>query len=209
MRPNPITTFQVLCNPLPATGPGLVAEWEELPLESDSVDALIAFHCLEFSRKPHQVLREIQRVLTPQGRLIIIGYNPYSLLGAGNRLRGLSSSSLWHQHRPLSENRLADWMHLLGCEVESRHRLYSLPAVGKGRFRRLMERGDQWCQRHNLALGGVYILHAIKQVGGISRPQAVRRRARLIDLAVPKPAAVPSPTPVTPARRTGKGDDAA
>ena len=199
----------VVCSPLALEGVDLVAEWEELPLESDSVDALVAFHCLEFSSNPHQVLREMQRVLTPQGRLVIVGFNPYSLLGLGQRLRGLARSVLWQQHRPLSENRVADWLHLLGCEVESRQRLYSLPPFGSGRVRSVLEQGDRWCARYNLAMGGLYLLHAIKQVGGINRPQLSRRRARLIDLAVPKPAAVPSPTPLAGARRQPQGDDAA
>ncbi len=57
-------------------GVGLVAEPDELPLDSDSVDAIIAHHCLEFAANPHQVLREIQRVLTPQGQLLVVGIQP-------------------------------------------------------------------------------------------------------------------------------------
>ncbi|MEM1114042.1 MAG: methyltransferase domain-containing protein [Pseudomonadota bacterium] len=200
---------RTLCSPAQLDGVGLIANWEELPLESDSVDALIAMHCLEFTAKPHQALREMQRVLTPQGRLVIIGFNPYSLLGISNRVRGLAASSLWHCHRPLGESRVADWLHLLGCEVESRQRLYALPPFGGRRLRRYVEKSDGWCNRHNLPVGGLYLLHAVKQVGGLNRPQAARRRARLIDLAVPKPAAVPTPTPVSPARRDGEGNDAA
>jgi hypothetical protein len=185
----------------PGDGVGLVAQADELPLDSDSVDTVIAHHSLEFVDYPHQVLREIQRVLTPQGQLLIIGFNPYSLTGLGTRLRGLSGKSLWHQHRPVSERRLTDWLHLLGCEVQDSTRLYSIPPVGGGRLRQWLARGDAWANGHNLSTGGLYIIHAIKQVSAIQRPrrQLRLRGGRLIGLAVPKPSGAPSPAPITPA----------
>lgn len=183
---------------------GLLAEVEELPLESDSIDALVVHHSLDFASNPHQALREMQRVLTPQGHLIVIGFNPYSLLGLGARLRGLSAASLWCQYRPLGESRLVDWLHLLGCEVESRRHLHALPPMGRGRLRRAMERIDAWSVRHNLPVGGVYILQAVKRVRGLHQPHWERRRARLIDLTVPKPAVAPSPTPAAGVRRQGR-----
>jgi SAM-dependent methyltransferase len=171
-----------------AAGEGvtLLSRDDELPLESDSIDAVIAHHSLEFAENPHQVLREMQRVLTPQGHLLIIGFNPWSLHGLSARLRGLRRSSLWHAHQPVSENRLGDWLRLLGCEVQSRTRLYAVPPVGSGRLRNWLTRSDTWCNRHNLPVGGLYITHAIKQVSALHRPQRLRpRRPRLIGLAAP------------------------
>ena len=187
---------RLYCAPLMARGVGLVAEPEELPLESDSVDAIIAHHCLEFAANPHQVLREIQRVLTPQGQLLVVGFNPFSLLGCKTRLRAALRDPLWSRHRPVSEHRLTDWLHLLGCEVLERRRLYCLPPTGTGRLRGVMAAGDQWSTRHNLPFGGVYILHATKHVAGLHRPRRLQRvrRPRLVGL-VPKPA--PTPTPRT------------
>ncbi len=167
-------------------GVNLLSAADELPLESDSVDVLIAHHSLEFTDNPHQVLRELQRVLTPQGQLLIVGFNPYSLHGISTRLRRWRKGSLWHSHRPVSENRLTDWLRLLGCEVQSRTRLYAMPPIGGGRLRRWLTGADAWCNRHNLPLGGLYITHAIKQVSAVHRPQRIRpRRARLIGLAAP------------------------
>jgi SAM-dependent methyltransferase len=177
-------------------GPGvsLVAEPDELPLESDSVDAIIAHHCLEFASNPHQVLREIQRVLTPQGQLLVIGFNPFSLLGCKTHLRSVARDPLWSRHQPVSERRLTDWLHLLGCEVLDTFRLYGLPPVGSGRLRQFIARGDAWTARHNLHIGGLYILHATKHVAGLHRPRRplLARRGRLIGL-VPKPAPTPAP----------------
>lgn len=183
---------QLYCAGSPTEGVNLVAEPDELPLDSDSVDAVIVHHCLEFAANPHQVLREIQRVLTPQGQLLIIGFNPYSLFGCKARVRGLLRDPLWSRHRPVSERRLTDWLHLLGCEVLDTRRLYGLPPLGSGRLRRLLTAGDTWIARHNLPMGGVYILHATKNVAGMHRPKRplLARRKRLIGL-VPKPAATP------------------
>ncbi len=187
----------------------LVAEADELPIDSDSVDAVIALHCLEFSDQPHRILRELQRVLTPQGHLILVGFNPYSLLGLQTRVRGWVGNDLWRAHAPLSAHRVQDWLHLLSCEIESVQHFYSLPPVGRGRFRDWMASGDAWCQRHGSPVGGLYAVHAIKQVAGHNRPaQQQRRRERLIGLAVPKPAATPSPVPASPVRQDS-GDAAA
>lgn len=178
------------------SGINLLAQAAEIPLESDSIDTVIAHHSLEFTENPHQVLREIQRVLTPQGQLFIVGFNPNSLLGVNTRLRGLNRNSLWHAHQPVSEKRLTDWLHLLGCEVQDTNRLYAIPPAGRGRIRRALVSADQWSRRHNLPGGGLYVVHAIKQVSALNRPRrSLRLRPeRLIGL-VPKPASAPSPTP--------------
>lgn len=187
---------RLLCAERPGEGVGIIADPEELPLESDSVDAIIAHHCLEFATNPHQVLREIQRVLTPQGQLLVVGFNPYSLLGCNTRLRSIMRDSLWSQHHPVSEHRLTDWLHLLGCEVLETRRRYALPPLGRGRLRQMVNRCDHWVARHNLPLGGVYLLHATKQTAGLNRPRRplLARRKRLMGL-VPNPAPVTTPSP--------------
>lgn len=193
---------RIYCSGSPGAGVELVADADELPLESDSVDTIIAHHCLEFADDPHQVLREIHRVLTPQGRLLLIGFNPYSFQGINTRVRGLLGNALWSQHRPVGENRMTDWLHLLGCEVLDCVRLYGLPPLGGDRLRRYMIRCDAWSTRHNLPVGGVYILHATKNIAGVNRPRRHFRYSgeRLIGL-VPKPSRAPAPTPITPLPR--------
>lgn len=186
-------------------GVGLVCETGEIPLESDSVDVVIAHHSLEFVDNPHQALREIQRVLTPQGQLLVIGFNPLSLRGLATAVRGLSERSSWRHHQPVSTRRLTDWLHLLGCELQDSHYLYALPALGSGRLRRGMETVDGWAARHNLPVGGAYVLRAIKTVVAQNRPRSRLRRhgEKLIDLAVPKPAIAPNPAPRAPGRSSG------
>ena len=183
----------------------LVALDEELPLESDSVDLVVALHSLEFCSNPHQALRELQRVLMPQGHLVIIGFNPYSLKGLRNRLSAMRGASVWRDQHLLSAHRVSDWLHLLGCEVERSSSFYSLPPVGTGSFRSAVTRCDQWLKRYGSPFGGIYMTHAIKQVGGINtRVRRLPRRERLMGLTVSKPVAAP-----TPAQPTSRDGDAA
>ena len=181
----------------------LVCEGDEIPLASDSVDAVIVHHSLEFCGRPHQLLREVQRVLTPQGQLFIIGFNPWSLQGINSRVRGFSGKSFWQHHRFVSESRLTDWLHLLGCEVESSTRLHHFPLFGGASWRTRLAALNQWCDRRNLPSGSVYLVHAVNQVNGMHRPLRPRyaTRDRLIGLAVPKPSVAPSPVPHSPVIR--------
>ncbi|MFK8048810.1 MAG: methyltransferase domain-containing protein [Halioglobus sp.] len=166
---------------------GLIANNGELPLESDSIDVLIAHHSLEFEDDPHQALREMQRVLAPQGHLIIIGFNRFSAFGASTFLKGRSRKSTWHHHQPVNPLRASDWLRLLGCEVQDCAHLYALPPIGGGRLRNAMMNCDAWLSEHNVPVGGLYVMHAINQVPRLHRPR--RRllpvRKRLMGLAVP------------------------
>ena len=184
----------------PGPGVNLVTHSDELPLESDSIDTLIAHHSLEFGPNPHSVLREMQRVLAPQGHMLIVGFNPYSLLGAGASLGRITGNTLWRAQHPVSRHRLTDWLHLLGCEVQSCSHVYGLPPVGGKKLHALLTQGDAWSTSHNLPTGGLYVLHAIKQVSALNKPRLrLRERGeRLIGLAVPKPSAAPSPAPAVP-----------
>lgn len=186
-------------------GVSLVCEGAEIPLESDSVDVVIAHHSLEFVDKPHQVLRELQRILTPQGQLLVIGFNPHSLRGLVSAARGLSPRSPWRHHHPVTSRRLSDWLHLLGFELRESAHLYAVPPIGGGRLRQATEALDQWCMRHRLPLGGLYMQRAVKQVAAQNRPRSILRRhgEKLIDLAVPKPGVSPNPAPGAPTRTPG------
>ena len=60
----------------PAPGAALVAEPAALSLQSDSVDVMLLPHTLEFAPDPHEVLREAARVLTGEGELVVLGFEP-------------------------------------------------------------------------------------------------------------------------------------
>jgi SAM-dependent methyltransferase len=151
------------------TGP-LRAMPELLPIASQSLDLLALPHVLEFSQQPHQVLREAERVLRPEGRLLISGFNPMSLWGLRRVITSVISKEMpehpWHG-RFIHLTRIKDWLALMGFElVGGRMACYAPPvarAAWLARFGFLEAAGDRWW-----ALGGgVYLIHAVKRVHGM------------------------------------------
>ena len=137
----------------------------ELPFDTDSMDLVLIPHVLEFSENPHQVLREVARVLHPEGNLIISGFNPRSLWGL-HRALGRRDGYPW-QGRFIKLPRLKDWLSLLDFEVsEVRFAAYAPPlhsARWLDRFAILEKAGDRWWAKG----GGVYFMHAVKRVYGM------------------------------------------
>lgn len=137
----------------------------ELPFDSASLDLVLMPHVLEFSDNPHQIIREVERVLMPEGNLIISGFNPYSLWGM-HRALGRKQGYPWDAHF-IGLTRLKDWLALLGFEVVGgRFGAYAPPFRQQKWLQRaaFMEKaGDRWWA----VSGGIYFLHAIKRVPGM------------------------------------------
>ncbi|WP_228098123.1 class I SAM-dependent methyltransferase [Chitinilyticum piscinae] len=144
-----------------------------LPFASQSLDLLVLPHVLDFAEDPHGVLREADRVLVPEGRLLLTGFNPWSLWGLRRLQPG--ESPPWQGHfLPLP--RLKDWLALLGLEVMQDDFLcYRLP-VQRGRWlersRLLDVAGDRWWPGG----GGVYCLDVVKRVRGMCIIEPAWRR---------------------------------
>ncbi len=138
---------------------------DELPFDGESMDLLVLPHVLEFSNNPHQILREAERVLMPEGSLLISGFNPYSLWGLRRKL-GSKQGYPWCGDF-IALKRLKDWLALLGfVVVGGRFTAYAPPfhyAATLERCRFMEAAGDRWWA----VSGGVYFLHAIKRVPGM------------------------------------------
>ena len=145
-------------------------------------------HGLDMSHNPHQLLREINRVLTPHGHLLVVGNNRWSLLGVWRKLLSLLPGRRKRAVREPGAGRLQDWLTLLDFAVAPvRHKLV-LPLSGNNRFGRWLARVDDWLVEHNIPLGSSYIVFADKLVRGNIRTQSIEKtRARLMGLRVPKP----------------------
>lgn len=107
----------------------------QLPFQNSSFDLSILMHELDFSSDPHQLLREIDRVLTLNGILIISGYNPYSLFG----IHSLLTVPPTHKARLFSPNRVVDWLHLLGFEIQQKLHFDYISAHPQSPFVKLIE----------------------------------------------------------------------
>lgn len=146
---------------------GLYAEPERLPFDNQSIDLLILPHVLECSNQPHQVLREAERVLVPEGRVVISGFNPWSLWGAHERLPGLDPLTPVPAHMQVSLARLKDWFKLLSFEADrGRFGCYAPPCLSQTWLQRwsFMEpAGDRWWP----VCGAVYVVSAVRRVAGM------------------------------------------
>jgi SAM-dependent methyltransferase len=104
------------------------ANFEDLPIESQSIDVALLHHVLDFSSNPHQLLREVTRTLMPNGHIVLVGFNPWSALGLRRALSCVISSSHFYRQHHLQVSRLNDWCKVLELElVYSDKGHYGLP----------------------------------------------------------------------------------
>ena len=146
-------------------GAAVIADPWALPVASHSVDLVALPHVLEFSEHPHRILREAERVLMPDGSIVISGFNPLSCWGA-RRAFGRREQFPWNG-RFISLLRLRDWLSLLGFELTGgRFGCYAPPFSQEKwieRFSILEKAGDRWWP----ICGGVYVVRAIKRTAGM------------------------------------------
>jgi SAM-dependent methyltransferase len=151
-----------------------------LPIETNSIDLVLMPHMLEFSSNPHQILREVQRVLMPEGQVIISGFNPRSLWGVRGLFGSLQEEDFPWRGNFIALPRLKDWLTLLDFEItEDRLCCYAPPFSQEKWLRRfhVMETvGSRWWRFS----GGVYFLTAVKRVHGmrVIKPEWKEVRAR-------------------------------
>lgn len=151
-----------------------LTDFEALPFAQDSIDVMLLHHVLEFAGRPHQVLREATRVLAPQGYLVLVGFNPWSLMGA--RLLGTRACpGAVLKGRLLRLSRMRDWLELMDLEVCQVVRgFYRLPVNGA-----LVERGQRFAQlaeQGNWPGAGVHVVVARKRVVALT-PHRLKWRA--------------------------------
>ncbi len=158
-------------------GTGLVAEPWQLPVATHSVDLVVLPHVLEFSVQPHQILREAERVLVPEGQLVITGFNPLSLWGA-RRMVSARGGLAPYNGRFLSLFRIKDWLTLLGFEpAGGQFGCFAPPfrsALWLQRFGFMEKAGDRWWP----IAGAVYQLRAVKRTAGMRLVGLARRDRR-------------------------------
>jgi SAM-dependent methyltransferase len=144
--------------------PQVLAQFHELPFDAQSIDLCVLPHVLEFTERPHEILREIDRVMRPEGRILIVGFNPWSLFGV--RKLWSSQGYPW-QGQFVSLVRMKDWLQLLGFEPSSGKLTCYIPpcdtTVWQQRWQFLERTGDRWWG----VTGGVYMLEAVKRVQGM------------------------------------------
>jgi SAM-dependent methyltransferase len=175
----------------------LVADCNALPLATGSIDLLVLPHVLEFSTQAHAILREAERVLMPEGQIVISGFNPLSLWGM-KRALGLGRDEYPWCGRFIGLLRLKDWLQLLGFELNGGRFGCYAPPFSQGKWLRrsaFMEKaGDRWWP----IAGGVYVVRAVKRTVGM-RLMMPNWRSR----SAPAKALAPVTQQVSSQKRTG------
>ncbi len=160
-----------------------VSHASSLAIQSQSVDAVLLPHTLEFEPEPHEVLREVERVLAGEGHVLILGFEPLGLWAARHRLtRGGFPPNL---HRFMSPRRLKDWLRLLGFDVLQTTRIVQAPPVlslASGRIAKTLAKANS---RFKGRFGSVYLIKAKKRIYTLTpiRPRR-RRRPAIVGAAV-------------------------
>ncbi len=184
---DPLLTTQV-----PHETVALHCEFDALPFPDASIDLVVLPHALELARDPHHTLREVERVLVPEGRVVIAGFNPASLWGlrqrTGRARQGLGFGHGQGLYLPRGGDfigywRLRDWLRLLGFEVEAGRFGCWQPPFGSARwlqrFDWMNRVGDRWWP----VLGAVYFVVAVKHVRGLRLIGMARQPARKVHAA--------------------------
>ncbi|MCP3669684.1 MAG: class I SAM-dependent methyltransferase [Gammaproteobacteria bacterium] len=155
-------------------------ELSQLPIAADSVDVVLMPHSLDFSADPHQVLREVERILIPEGHVVITGFNPLSLWGGCRPLLQRKGKIPWCAQF-ISLRRLQDWLRLLGFSVEIvRPVMFRPPLKSESMMNRLLflERVGSKCWPF---FSGGYVVQAVKRVSPLTPVlPAWRKRAQLL-----------------------------
>lgn len=187
---------RLLVDPPPHDGHTQVAvinRYEELPFESQSIDLVVMPHVLEFAQEPHQVLREVERVLVPEGQIVITGFNPASLWGLRQSLARLGMAPILPATGQfIALSRAKDWLKLLSFEVNrgrfGRYAPWARSERWLARWAFIEKAGDRWWP----VLGSVYMVTAIKRVRGMrligpawKRKEAPRRAFAPAAMRVP------------------------
>ncbi len=130
---------------------------EQLPFGARSIDLLALPFILEFSADPHAVLREANSVLSPEGCLVVCGFNRWGLWGLRRAVSFRPRRGPWAGNF-LSLNQIQDWTRLLGLDLVGAASVFYRPPIGSTRLLNrvsfLEAAGDRWWP----LLSGAYVL---------------------------------------------------
>jgi SAM-dependent methyltransferase len=171
--------------PWPATGPvrsALVEEYD-LPLPDNSVDLVLVIHGLEFTDEPVDMLQEIWRILTPQGRLLLVVPNRRGLWS-------LSDSSPFGFGQPFSQPQLLRHLKDAQFSLAKLDSALFMPPWGKGAALNLSAGLEKFGVAALGHFSGVHIVSATKHVYAYAKG-----RKRLRNPLRIRPALLGSPQP--------------
>jgi len=167
----------------------LVTDFGALPFEENSVDLVVLPHSLELNHDPHTTLREVSRVLVPEGKVVISCLNPSSLWGLRQqrahlyRRFGFGELYLPDAGEFIGYRRLRDWLRLLSFEVETSSFGCWRPAMKTEKWLERYAWMDRAGERWWPIFGSAYCIVAVKRVRGVKLIGPAWKRAASIATA--------------------------
>ena len=156
-----------------AAGLSVVGQLHRLPVQDDSVDCVLLPHVLDYSDRPHAILREVDRVLTAHGHLAILGFKPGGFWGVRRLVRGAELPP--EAHNLVPERRLRDWLQLLDMRIEGiQPYFFRWPLTGNrgATSERWEQRGRNWWP----GFAACYMLTAQKRVSTLTPVRPIWRK---------------------------------
>ena len=141
-----------------------VSDFNALPLPSETIDTVFLHHVLEFSQCPHEVLKEASRVLKPSGYIVMVIFNPVSMLGLLKfPARLFSSNSVW-RHHGLRRGRVLDWLKFLSIRPAKSLPRACFPLCGYSSRQNADGLLARIVKKYQMFFGAFYIIVAKKYV---------------------------------------------
>jgi SAM-dependent methyltransferase len=170
--------------------PAAFGEAHRLPVASDSIDLVLLPHTLDFSERPHAILREVHRVLRSDGYLVVLGFKPGGLWGLRRLVPGAGlPPGATHL---IADRRLSDWLRLLDLRIHGVTRyFFRWPLPGnRGPSSPAWERRGQ---RFWPELAACYMLTAQKRVYTLTQIRKPWRKQPQVVAGLVKPTSRISP----------------
>lgn len=157
--------------------------FDELPVQNNSIDVVLLPHTLEFESNPHQILREVERVLVAEGRAIFLGFNPMSLWGLWHKYYYLKRRSITKSKvdnkcsvkvplpscgHLITQGRLKDWLQLLGFDVELVKDYFYRPPIQNASLLKHLEFIEKAGELSRIIPAGAYMMTATKRVSTLT-----------------------------------------
>ena len=160
----------------PGVAADVLSRPDQLAVASDSIDVVFLPHTLERTPSPHALLREVDRVLRPDGHLIVLSFAPGGFWGLRHLLssRGCPAG----RARMIREGRLRDWLELLSFDVPPATRYCHTLPIERFKQLRILPR-EEWAQRWLPMFSGGYLIKAQKRVQTLTPVRTFRRQPRL------------------------------
>ncbi len=143
-------------------GSSVEAEFDELPFLPDSIDLVVMPHTLDRLQNPLSLLKSVYDVLIPEGHLIILGYNTWSLWHL---------AKIWRRHDALLQRaqfhgagQVRRWLNHTGFQIVYHKSVAHRPPVSSERWLKrflFLEPMGQLLWPH---LGAVHLIVAQKRV---------------------------------------------